>query len=306
MRRLALAVCVLLLAWITLAQQQQPTPTQPPEVRRPGPRGGTPGLQRPANTPPMPKSASTAPARPGAPVNRIDQLRYVAIPAGTFQMGCVPGDTQCRPDESPRHQVTITQSFWMTRTEVPVSAYRRFIAATAKKMPQPTTANPKWLNEDYPMSSLTWNDAGNYCSWAGGRLPTEAEWEYAARGGTEGNIYEWGDSPEGGRANAFSRAGVDFWELLAPVASFAPNRWGLYDMSGNVWEWTSDWYGPYSSSPLVDPTGEPAGKERVRRGGGFNTDFRQLRLSARGHSRSGSEDTGFRCVMTAPAAQWKM
>src|SRR5262249_39934432 len=119
-----------------------------------------------------------------------DGLNYVWVPAGSFPMGCSAGDTDCASPESPVHLVKIRKPFWIGQTEVSVSAYRKFSKAGRTKM---TPTAPKlyqnWSNPDLPMIEATWGEASQYCSWAGGRLPTEAEWEYAARGGAAKSRY---------------------------------------------------------------------------------------------------------------------
>jgi formylglycine-generating enzyme required for sulfatase activity/serine/threonine protein kinase len=294
-------------------------PTAPPtavsETASPAKVAPSPGAHParatllPAATPaPLPTSASTrlpAPAVAPAPslrTNALDGLDYVRIPPGTFQMGCVPGDS-CDLDEQPRHPVTLGRELWMGRTEVTVGAYTRFTSGTRRSMPLAPAWNADWRDESHPMVNVTWEDARAFCEWSGGRLPTEAEWEYAARGGREGAIYPWGNTISHEQANFEGVQGSDQWANTSPVGSFAANGFGLHDMAGNVWEWMADWYGEtyYSGAPSTDPKGPPSGKSRVVRGGSWLTNARTLRASARpwlGPSdRYGA--LGFRCVRDA-------
>ena len=251
-------------------------------------------------------------------VHPKNKLEYVWIPPGTFSMGCVPGDGDCDVIEEPRHQVTITKGFWMSRAEVTVRAYKRFARKTKRKMPpEPRVTAFSSLSlgaksiadrfesgpgkkEDRPIVNVTWEEAQAFCSHSGGRLPSEAEWEYAARGGKEGLVYPWGDTLSHEYANYGGAAGTDQWRYTAPVASFPPTGFGLYDVIGNVWEWCADWVGGnyYVKSPEADPTGPASGKERVVRGGSWGFGPRYLRLSARVMAKPDSrgDNIGFRCV----------
>jgi formylglycine-generating enzyme required for sulfatase activity len=240
--------------------------------------------------------------------NPIDGQAYVWVPPGTFQMGCVPGDQSCDPDESPRHSVTLSRGFWMGATEVPVAAFERYAAANGMEMPEAPDVNPNWQHKNHPVVRMDWSVAKSYCAWSGGRLPTEAEFEFAARAGHEGLPYPWGLKITHLDANYRGTGDRDVWKATAPVGSFLPNSFGLHDVSGNVWEWIADWYDPkyYESSPPVDPPGPDAGVERVLRGGSWFTVERVLRTSDRFKYVDVARDSsvGFRCVLEElPAAQ---
>ncbi len=254
--------------------------------------------------------------------NPKDGLKYVRIPPGKFTMGCSPDDSQCDAGERPAHAVTVTKGFWMGQTEVTVAAYKHFVTAAGKKMPDEPSSNGKQLNPGWgdggmPMVDVTWYDAQAYCGWAGGRLPTEAEWEYAARAGTTPARYgdldaiAWFADNSGmqhldsGKLANNNRLSVLFTlngngNDTHHVGMKRANAFGLYDVLGNVWEWVNDGYDPgyYQSSPAQDPPGPPHAQLRVIRGGSWN-DFPWLvRVSARsGVFPAYSDDNlGFRCA----------
>jgi formylglycine-generating enzyme required for sulfatase activity len=243
------------------------------------------------------KSKVEAPlAEPGptpweAKVNPKDGLKYVRIPPGTFMMGCSPGDNECEEREKPAHEVTITKGFWMGQTEVTVGAYKRFAAATGKAMPPAPYFNPGWSNEQMPIMTVIWDDAQRYCTWAGGRLLTEAEWEYAGRAGSTGVRY--------GPIDEVAWYGKNRGAQAHQVGEKRANGFGLYDMLGNVFEWVNDWYDGnyYRNSPSQDPTGPASGRERVLRGGSWASSPRFVRVSYRiSHNPAFRSVTdGFRC-----------
>ena len=256
-----------------------------------------------------PKDQKLAPVK----INPKDGLEYTWIPPGSFSMGCVPRDMECRSEERPQRRVIIGQGdegFWMGRSEVTVRAYERFAEATGREMPsEPGSGalpgfNTDWRKKSHPMVKVSWEDARAYCEWAGGRLPTEAEWEYAARGGVEGRTYPWGDDLSHDHANYWRSGGRDHWKFTAPAGSFPPNEFGLYDMAGNVYEWVEDWYDEsyYSRSPLANPKGPKSGRLRVARGGSGFLNRSVLRTSARLRSRADTRNVGVgvRCIWSGP------
>ena len=221
-------------------------------------------------------SRETEPDEPRIKVNPIDGLEYVRIPAGTFQMGAIPGDDDSRDKEKPQHPVTISNGLWLAKTPVTVAAYKRFVKETRAEMPEAPDFNPDWQKEDHPIVRVRWDEAVTYCQWAGSRLPTEAEWEYAARGGEGGLVYPWGNAIDRENAN-YGGSGT------SPVGSYPANGFGLCDMAGNVEEWCSDWYDEdyYSHSADKDPQGPSSGDWRVLRGGAWFVDPWLLRASFR-------------------------
>ena len=260
--------------------------------------------------------------RPGqVKVNPKDGLRYVWIPPGTFAMGCSPDDYECFADEKPAHQVTITRGYWMGQTAVTVGAWKQYRAATAKPaLPATGTRGRNNLvnsDDNTPVASVTWSEARDFCGWAGNRLPTEAEWEYAARAGNTSAAYGsletvawYGDNSGKQRIDSteiWRKDQANYAKRLAengngphPVGQKAPNAWNLYDMLGNVWQWTADWYdaASYGRGENQDPMGPPAGQYRILRGGSWYYVPRGVRVS--GRLRIEPElrynDFGFRCA----------
>jgi formylglycine-generating enzyme required for sulfatase activity len=226
----------------------------------------------------------------------------VAIPAGCFDMGDAFGP-EGWDDELPVHQVCVSE-FAMDRHEITNAEYAGCVADGGCTAPKSSSSysrekyygNPTY--NDYPVIWMEWNQLNEYCNWAGKRLPTEAEWEYSARGGLSGSRYPWGDDISSLNANYGMNIGD-----TSPVESYAPNGYGLYDMAGNVWEWVSDWYNEdyYSDRPYpdYDPTGPANGFRRVTRGGSWDHRTFGLRVANRCdncHAERHGNNLGGRCV----------
>ena len=255
--------------------------------------GGTGDGVRPTATPGpgMPRAGDTD-------SRAIDGMTMVYVPGGTFAMGS--GDAGS--DAAPVHEVTLA-AFWLDRTEVTNGQYGRCVDAGVCE-PGAYADEPDLSGDTYPVVGVSWADAVAYCTWAGGRLPTEAEWEYAAAG-TTAPIYPWGDQAPKGRANCYDIDCDDGFESSAPVGSFQEGAsWvGALDMAGNVYEWVHDWYGEsyYARSPSRDPAGPPEGELRVLRGGSRYDDASYLRVAVRYPSDPALRHDfyGFRCATDA-------
>ena len=229
----------------------------------------------------------------------------VFIPAGRFRMG-----SKFNADEKPKHDVSV-KGFYLDKYEVTVKQFRQFCRATRRKMPR----QPLWNNENHPVVNVTWHEANAYARWAGKRLPTEAEWEYAARSGNKRLYYSWGnvkpDRRNGGNiADESIRAEKRGWKIwkgyfdgfvyTSPVGSFNPNQYGVYDLTGNVCEWCSDWYQAdyYKNSPEFNPKGPQKGSHKVLRGGSWNLGPRAVLTTKRFYFRPDVtiNYVGFRCA----------
>lgn len=210
----------------------------------------------------------------------------VLIPAGCFLMGSEEGDA----DEQPLHKVCV-DAFYIDAAEVTCARYERFLNETG--YPPHQMWIPEYDRPDDPVVGVSWDDASAFANWAGKRLPTEAEWERAARGGLVEKKYPWGDGIDKEKVNYDSFG-------TTPVKSYEPNGYGIYDMAGNVWEWCQDWYSGeyYKLSPRKNPSGPMRGSKKVIKGGAWYANESALRISNRHKSDPtlGSFNIGFRCV----------
>jgi formylglycine-generating enzyme len=215
---------------------------------------------------------------PSAQLNSIEP-ELVRIPAGWFWMGSEIG----QDNERPVHWVWVDQ-FLLAACQGTNAEYARFLDATGAD-PPPFWSDPNFNRPEQPVVAVSWFEAGKYCEWlsrASGRhyrLPTEAEWERAARGGIENKLFPWGDAPPESLPNYNQR-----WKTgPEPVATCAPNAFGLYDICENVHEWCSDWYQPdyYSFSPERNPRGPETGQRRTSRGGSWRHHIKVTRCAAR-------------------------
>ncbi len=234
-----------------------------------------------------------------------DDMVMVYVPGGEFEMGNEDGDY----DEKPVHTVTL-DSFWMDRTLVTNAQYAR-CAAAGECQEAAYLDDEMVIPDEFPVVGVEWREARNYCAWVGGRLPTEAEWEYAARGRT-GLLYPWGNEFACEKGN-FPGDVCDEYILASPVESYPEGAsWcGVLDMAGNVWEWVADWYADeYYADPTAsgsNPTGPESGKERTMRGGSWaDVDGMKLARSSNRsylHPSSEANFVGFRCVVSPEQVQ---
>ena len=228
-----------------------------------------------------------------------DGREMVQIPEGPFVMGSRDNDSD--PDEKPEHQVYL-KSYFVDLNEVGRGEYDRFAKMTkrAQRRIEVFEDDPaKLLKPELPAIAVTWDDAEAYCKWAGKRLPTEAEWEKAARGESK-RRYPWGNEFAPGYANIDGNE--DGFRYLAPPGSFEAGRspYGLYDMTGNVGEWVADSYEEdfYQKSPYRDPKGPEQGEQKVIRGGSWRETKKNARPSKRFQAKPWRHDitVGFRCA----------
>jgi iron(II)-dependent oxidoreductase len=238
----------------------------------------------------------------------------VEIPAGEYWMGRVrmwlidelQMYLRLRQDDQPAHLVHIDK-FFIDVHEVTNQGYAKFVEATKHRVPfHWKGGNVPQGQESHPAYNVSWDDADAYCKWAGKRLPTEAEWEKAARGGTEKTMYPWGDQLSAGRGGRGSppapkRAHYGLPNGPTKVGSYEPNGFGMYDVVGNVAEWVNDWYYRtyYSVTPEANPKGPETGMYKVFRGSSWaDTDERMIGLHYRNYTNAEHRTNviGFRCA----------
>ncbi len=221
---------------------------------------------------------STQPSHPVPLAGSVTEPAVVQIPEGWLLMGSENG----QDNEKPVHRVWV-DAFGLAQCQVTNSDYGRYLAATGGA--PPFWNDPNFNNPEQPVVAVSWFEAVKYCEWLSAgtgrayRLPSEAEWERAARGGTEGNLFPWGDAPPQTLPDYDKR-----WKNgPEPVARYAANSYGLYDICENVHEWCSDWFDPgyYANSPERNPRGPQTGERRASRGGSWRHHIKVTRCAAR-------------------------
>lgn len=250
--------------------------------------------------------------------NEKDDAQMVLIPAGEFQMGVSPGDEMAKSDEKPLHKVWLDSYYIYTR-EVANKDFSRFISKTGYFTTAETRGEKtNWRDREFefrldsPVVRVSYEDAAAYCKWAGGRLPTEAEWEKAARGPNDTRIFPWGSKMNQDYFNSDMLSFNKYQTVREGRGIYrTPCRTGMFDkgnspfevqdMMGNVWEWCFDWYDMeyYRNSPCKNPTGPETGKYRVLKGGGMTANLMDFRISNRRYDLPDAinPEYGFRCVV---------
>jgi len=285
----------------TTPPKPEPAPVPAPAPAKPrAPDGETKPpakSQRPANGGAVSKPAGTV--QPAPEITGKDGAPMVLVPAGEFTMGSDKGDD----DEQPIHRVFL-DSFYIDKFEVTNGRFAKFVKAIQLEPPWGfADKETPIVDADRPVRWVNWMDAMGYCLWAGKRLPTEAEWEKAARG-PDGRIYPWGnDSPTPAQAVFGLKEGVD---TVAPVGNRDKGKspYGVHDMAGNLYEWTMDWYDEqfYKNIPAINPRGPAEGTTKAQRGGSYTNSPYRLRSTFRtkGDPTEHEPNVGFRCAQDIP------
>lgn len=295
----------------------QPNPTQPLILAE--------TTAFPTNTPTIPATITPIPTFTQTPaptpieiitqVSSTDGMVLVFVPMGEFKMGSTRAeDPQTLEEEIPQHVVYLDE-YWIDQTEVTNAQYARCVAdagACTKPKDNTSLSRSSYYDNnqyaDYPVIFVSWSQASAYCTWAGRRLPTEAEWEKAARG-PDGLIYPWGNIFDGTKANYCDINCNNGWRDdrfddgyidTSPAGDYPAGSsvYGALDMSGNVYEWVADWFEPYSRIYQVNPTGPVTGSEHIIRGGSWGDDSAHVRAAVRSYKNvpDSSNFIGFRCA----------
>jgi len=329
-KKLSLVWIPLFIAGIVFSACASKTPAAVPAAKtQPVETATTAPTAAPTAIPPTPTAAITT------QTSLKDGMTMVFVSAGKFLMGAPVGEGE--DDEAPQHMVNL-DAYWIDQTEVTNAMFSAFIADTSYKTGAEKTGRSNVINnsqfeetkgadwqhpqgpssnlsdlENHPVVHVSWNDAAAYCKWAGRRLPTEAEWEKAARG-TEGQDYPWGNAPEAGNLVNFADISSDIdWAVIyindgfkftAPVGSYPDgiSPFGALDMAGNAYEWVADWYdsGYYSQNINQNPQGPSSGAEHVMRGGSWSDGSSGVRTAGRDKLKPSNSSAigGFRCALS--------
>ncbi|MCE2884119.1 MAG: SUMF1/EgtB/PvdO family nonheme iron enzyme [Planctomycetaceae bacterium] len=248
------------------------------------------------------RKAIIATALPWRVIDNLSLIEMLVVPPGTFDMGCSPSDPSCLLDEFPVHAVTISGAFYLGRYEVKQSEWAWMMGANPSIFQGPAYPDAP----DRPVENVSWTDAHSYLALSGLRLPSEAEWEYAYRAGTQTAYHAMPNAPEGTNDGALldniSWNSLNAGAQTRPVGGKRANGLGLHDMSGNVWEWVNDWYaaGYYAASPSIDPPGPATGFWKSIRGGAWISPASSHRSSFRNSivPDSWASSLGFRAART--------
>jgi formylglycine-generating enzyme required for sulfatase activity len=251
-------------------------------------------------TDPSLRAAIIATGRPWRVRDTATQIEMLLVPPGTFQMGCIIGSDLygCYSWELPVHQVTLTNAFYLGRYEVTQAQWQATMGSNPSYFQSPSAQVPAAQVPNRPAERVSWNTIQGYLNATGMRLPTEAEWEYACRAGTQTPFYN--NSTDDSTLGALAWYSPNSGNQTRPVGGKAANAFGFHDMLGNVWEWVNDWYGGYSAGAQTDPTGPVSASARVIRGGSWYDDSNIVRSSNRNFDSPGYAFNffGFRVART--------
>jgi formylglycine-generating enzyme required for sulfatase activity len=251
-------------------------------------------------TDPALRAAIIATGRPWRVRDTATQVEMLLVPPGTFQMGCIMGSNQygCYSQERPVHQVTLTNAFYLGRYEVTQAQWVAKMGSNPSSFQGASAQVPADQVPNRPVERVSWTIIQGYLSATGFRLPTEAEWEYACRAGTQTPFYN--GSTDDSTVGALAWYSANSGNQTRPVGGKLANAFGFHDMLGNVWEWVNDWYGGYTAEAQTNPTGPVSATPRVFRGGSWNDDALGVRSSYRNNVSPGIANSliGYRVART--------